>query len=216
MVGGVGVLLLSVSLVALQSFVITSGSMEGTLLAGDIVLTSRARVGWGLPGMDLPFPRYGAPRRGEVWIFKSESARGAKQVKRLIGVPGDTLTMRDGVVLVNGEELDEPYAEPTSGRGSSRADFAWQRAHLQPGTDPTPYTPTRDHWGPLVVPADAYFALGDNRDQSWDSRHTGLIGRDRLEGRVTLVVFSYGLSTSAEAIPRARGIRWRRIGRRVH
>lgn len=208
-------LLLAARLVAVRSFVITSGSMESTLLAGDVVLADRARVGRRVPGTDRRLPGHGPPRRGEVWVFRSERGRGGKQVKRLMGLPGDTLAMRNGVVSINGEALDEPYVGLTSGQASSHADFAWQRAHLPAAANPATYAPTRDDWGPLIIPEDSYFALGDNRDQSWDSRHTGLVGHDRLEGRVALVLFSYGMSPAATPLPRPRGIRWTRIGRRV-
>lgn len=209
-------LLLVLRLVAVRTFVIASGSMEGTLLPGDVVLADHARVGGRLPRTDLRLPGYGAPRRGEVWVFTSERAAGGKQVKRLIGLPGDTLTMRDGAVWVNGEMLDQPYARSMSGWDSPHASFTWQQAHLQAGTDPTLYTPTGNDWGPLVIPRASYFALGDNRDRSWDSRHYGLVEHDRLEGRVTFVLFSYGTMPAATALPRPRGVRWSRIGRLVH
>ena len=190
--------------------------MEGTLLAGDVVLTDHARVDPRVLGTDRRQSGYEVPRRGEVWVFTSGRARGEKQVKRLMGMPGDTLAMRNGVVWVNGEELDEPYVGLTTGRARPHTEFAWQRAHLAAAANPAAYAPTRDDWGPLLIPAGFYFALGDNRDQSWDSRHTGLVGHDRLEGRVAFVLFSYGRLPTTAVLPRPRGIRWSRIGRRVH
>lgn len=129
-------LLFAARLVAVRSFVITSGSMEGTLLAGDVVLTDHARVDPRVLGTERRQSGYGVPRRGEVWVFTSGRARGEKQVKRLMGMPGDTLAMRNGVVWVNGEELDEPYVGLTTGRARRHTEFTWQRAHLAASANP--------------------------------------------------------------------------------
>ena len=215
LLGGACVFLLAVRLVAVRSFVITSDSMESTLMSGDVVLARHAHLGGRVTRTDVKPLGYVTPRRGEVWVFRSQNARGGRKVKRLIGLPGDTLAMQNGVVWVNGEELDEPYTDNASDQDRSHAGSAWQLAQLAVGTNPTLSTPVREDWGPQVIPEDSYFALGDNRDQSWDSRHTGLVTHDRLEGRVAFVLFSYGMLPADTVLPRPRAVRWSRIGRRV-
>jgi signal peptidase I len=89
--------------------------------------------------------------------------------------------------------------------------MSWQRDHLAPGVDPAGYKPSRDNWGPLVVPEDHYFMLGDNREQSLDSRYWGLVEGWRLEGRAVFIYFSYNMD-SFRPFAFLREVRWPRIG----
>jgi signal peptidase I len=199
----------------LNTFVIISGSMENTLLVGDLLLVNRAAIGTVIPGTSLRIPGYSDPRRGDVLVFDPPHEENMKLVKRLIGLPGDTLLMKDKVVFVNGQPLEEPYARH-GGNGENFTDpiMAWQRPYLAPGVDPESYRPTRDDWGPLVIPPGHYFMLGDNRDASYDSRYWGLLEAWRLEGRAALIYFSYNRE-SLRAFPWLREVRWSRIGDRV-
>ncbi len=200
----------------LNTFVIISGSMENTLLVGDLLVVNRAAIGTRIPGTSIRIPGYSEPHRGDVLVFDPPHEEDMKLVKRLIGLPGDTLEMRDKVVYINGRSLDEPYTIH-GGNGGNFTDpiMEWQRRYLAPGVDPATYRPTRDDWGPIVVPPGNYFMMGDNRDASYDSRYWGLLEAWRLEGRAVLIYFSYNKG-SLRAFPWIREVRWSRIGDRIH
>lgn len=198
-----------------QTFVITSGSMEETLLVGDFLMVNRLGLGTRLPGTEVLTPGYSEPRRGDVLVFDPAHEEGIKLVKRLVGMPGDTLSMRDKVLYINGARQEEPYARWRDPEGDDEHPWMeWQLAHLTDGTDPKEYIPTRDNWGPIVVPVDRYFMLGDNRDFSLDSRYWGLIERWRIEGRAMFFYFSYNRDSRAP-FAFIREVRWDRFGRRI-
>ncbi len=206
------VLLVVIRSFLLQTFVITSGSMEDTLLVGDFLMVNRAALGSPVPGTNLRVPGYSEPRRGEVLIFDPAHEDRMKLVKRLVGMPGDTLAMEDKVLSVNGQVQEEAYAKWLDPEGDDRHPWMeWQREHLLPAEDAEAYSPTRDNWGPIVVPEGNYFMLGDNRDFSLDSRYWGLIERWRLEGRALFFYYSYDREapTPLAFIQEAR---WGRIG----
>ena len=156
----------------------SSGAMDSTLLAGDRFTVE-------------PFPdarvAQSRARHGVIVAHTYPPDSTKSFVKRLVGLPGDTLAMVGGVLRRNGRVVDEPYA--------------W---HAEPVSDSGP---TRNDWGPLVVPPGAYFVLGDNRDNSLDSRYWGFVKTNHLRGEVRRVYFSRD--------PESGAIRWRRLGRRV-
>jgi signal peptidase I len=195
----------------IQNFVITSGSMERTLLVGDFLMVNRVGLGSRIPFTRTLIPGYSDPRRFDVIVFDPPHEENLKLVKRLIGMPGDTLEMRDQALFINGERADEPYVQHDGSGDEQMPWMEWQRDHLAPGVDATQYRPTRDNWGPLVVPPDRYFMLGDNRDSSLDSRYWGLLERWRLEGRAVFIYFSYNKG-SDRPFSFLREIRWDRIG----
>jgi len=197
----------------IQTFVITSGSMEETLLVGDFLMVNRVALGTRIPGTLARTPGYSEPRRGEVLVFDPAHEDRMKLVKRLVGMPNDTLEMRGKVLYVNGEAQDEPYVKWEDPLGDDEHPWmAWQAEHLVPGHDPAEYRPTRDNWGPLIVPEGHYFMLGDNRDFSLDSRYWGLIERWRIEGKAMFFYFSYDRDSPA-SLSFLREVRWDRIGR---
>ena len=197
-----------------QTFVITSGSMKETLLVGDMLLVNRASIGSRIPGTGIRIPGYSEVRRGDVLVFDPHHEEDLKLIKRLIGLPGDTLEMRNRVLYLNGEIQDEPYAVHTDAPDEVDRGMAWQRDHLLDGTDPRTYAPTRDTWGPLVVPDGHYFMLGDNREESLDSRYWGPLATWRLEGRAVFTYYSYN-KDSFRPFPAIREVRWGRIGRGI-
>lgn len=198
-----------------QTFVIISGSMEETLLVGDLLLVNRAAVGSPIPGTSLRIPGYSKPKRGDILVFDPPHEENMKLVKRLMGLPGDTLEMRDKVLYVNGEALEEPYVRHTMDRGDDPSQMmSWQEEYALIPEGSGRYRPTRDNWGPLVIPPERFLMLGDNRDTSLDSRYWGLLERWRLEGRAVVVYFSYD-KESFRPFPWLREIRWGRIGDRV-
>lgn len=197
-----------------QTFVITSGSMEETLLVGDMLLVNRAAIGTQVPFTGLRIPGYSEPRRGDILVFDPPHEETLKLIKRLIGMPGDTLAMREGVLYLNGDRLDEPYVTHHDVEDERHPWMDWQRDHLVGDADPATYAPTRDNWGPIAIPPEHYFMLGDNRERSLDSRYWGLLEQWRLEGRAVFTYFSYNRD-SYRPFPAIREIRWNRIGRGI-
>lgn len=199
----------------IHTFVIISGSMEDTLLVGDLLLVNRAAIGSRIPGTSIRIPGYSHPKRGDILVFDPPHERNMKLVKRLVGLPGDTLEMRNKVLYLNGKPLDEPYVRHDDRFGDdSHPWMAWQERYLLPDERNGPYRPTRDNWGPIVVPPDRYFMLGDNRDTSLDSRYWGFLEGWRLEGRAVLIYFSYEKDPPTP-FAWIRKVRWSRIGDRV-
>ena len=199
----------------IEAFRIPSSSMEQTLLVGDFLFVNKALYGAEIPLVHARLPAVRDPRRGDIVVFDSRTENGVKVVKRVIGMGGDTLEMRGAVLFRNGVRQDEPYVEHVD-PGSDVSDpemRLWQLRYLLPGVDPRTYQPTRDTWGPIVVPAGQYFVMGDNRDNSFDSRYWGFVGRPVIRGRPLFVYYSYD-KTSWRVLPPLTAIRWGRIGMR--
>lgn len=210
------ILFLIIRTFLLNTFVIISGSMENTLLIGDLLVVNRAATGSRVPGTQIRIPGYSKPKRGDVLVFDPHHEEDMKLIKRLMGLPGDTLEMRAKQLFVNGEALEEPYVQHT--RGLARASdpaMAWQGGFLLPGMNRAEYRPTRDDWGPLIVPEGYYFMMGDNRDESYDSRFWGPLATWRIEGRASFIYFSYNRD-SYRPFPWLREIRWGRLLDRIH
>jgi signal peptidase I len=209
------ILFLFIRTFLIHTFVIISGSMEETLLVGDLLLVNRAAVGSTIPGTDWRIPGYSKLERGDILVFDPPHEDELKLVKRLMGLPGDTVEMRNKVLIVNGEALEEPYVQYADERDDSHPWMTWQEEYLlETDANGSEYRPTRDNWGPLVIPPDRYFMMGDNRDTSLDSRYWGFLEGWRLEGRAILVYFSYNKG-SLRPFPWLREIRWGRILDRV-
>ncbi|WP_419860175.1 signal peptidase I [Candidatus Palauibacter sp.] len=176
----------------LATSVISSGSMEDTLLVGDFLLVNRVALGTTIPFTNARVPGYAEPEYGDIIVFRADHSPGMDLVKRTVGLPGDTLRMEGGVLYRNGVEMEEPYVRRDPRRpdaGDIR--MLWQREYLIPDPERNEYRPTRDRWGPLVVPRERYFMLGDNRDDSLDSRFWGFVERREMRGRPFFVYFSY-------------------------
>jgi signal peptidase I len=196
---------------AVEAFKIPTASMEGTLLVGDFVLVNKAVFGARLPGIDRALPAAKEPGWGDVIVFHPPHALRKNYVKRVVGLPEDTLEMLDKVLYRNGAAVPEPYVRYLDGRGDAvHPDMDWQAHHLIASTGPG-YHPTRDNWGPLVVPTARYFVLGDNRDNSEDSRYWGFVDRDQIRGRPWFVYYSSSRAGGDWTFPWAR-IRWGRLG----
>jgi signal peptidase I len=199
-----------------HTFVIISGSMEETLLVGDLVMVNRAAVGSRVPGTSMRIPGYSEMERGDILVCDPPHEEDLKLVKRLMGLPGETVEMHEKVFFVNGEAQEEPYARHTQDRDDEMHPWmSWQENYLVPREGNGRYRPTRDNWGPLVIPEGYFFMLGDNRDTSLDSRYWGFLEEWRLEGRAILVYFSYN-KDSPRPFPWLREIRWGRVGDLIH
>ncbi|HEX6369527.1 MAG TPA: signal peptidase I [Longimicrobium sp.] len=202
-----------------QVYGVTTPSMAGTLRPGDYVMTSNAVFGPRVPLVHRRLPAFRGPRHGEVVVFdEGRPGAGPAVIKRIIGVPGDTLQMIDRTMLRNGRLLRERYlAAPSTADERLELDgplgVRWHLEALPAGASPAVYEPSRDTWGPLVVPAGHYFVMGDNRDWSVDSRVAGFIARSRIRGKVLAIYYSAD-PASTRPFPRAvTALRPRRIGR---
>jgi signal peptidase I len=176
---------------AFQAFKIPTGSMEDNLKVGDHIIVNKFIYGPGttLGGM-LPLREI---RRGDIIVFRYPLQPDTDFVKRVIGLPGDTVEVHDKIVSVNGKPLAEPYVihvDPT---------IYPPRPQL-----PEPYR-SRDQFGPYFVPQGQYFAMGDNRDRSSDSRYWGTVPRSMIKGKAFMVYWSFeGTPPSPDAPSSAR------------
>jgi signal peptidase I len=200
-----------------EAFKIPSGSMEGTLLVGDFLLVNKLVYGAEVPFVGKRLPRLEQPARGDVIVFQYPREPEKNYVKRLVGLPGDTLAMRDGVLMLNGRPQRERYVSHTDPNADPGGEeFRWQREHLVRSASAQPVDhPSRNNWGPLVVPESSYFVLGDNRDNSADSRYWGFVPDSLVRGRPMFVYYSYAPDT-AHHFAWLSGIRWYRLGERIH
>jgi signal peptidase I len=199
-----------------QAFRIPSPSMERTLLVGDWLFVNKAIYGAHVPFTRWTTPAFREPTRNDIVVFKSVEPefQGLDVVKRVIGVAGDTLEMRDRTIYRNGVALAEPYTQYEDGAPGDEPEKRekirnWQLPHLV-GRDTAGYWPDRAHWGPIRVPAGHVFAMGDNRDESWDGRFWGFLPRDSIQGTPMFIYYSYDAS-SYRALPFLTAIRWGRL-----
>jgi signal peptidase I len=177
---------------ALQAFEIPSSSMENTLLIGDHVFVDRMMLAPITRWIDRLIP-YRDPRHGDVFVFISPAQPGLYVVKRVMGIPGDRIHLRDGVVYRNGERLEEPYVVRKGDYNAYRDNF--------PSVPPGEYDDVTGDWrselsshvqnGDLVVPPGKVFAMGDNRDVSLDSRYWGFVPRGNVIGRPMFIYWSF-------------------------
>jgi signal peptidase I len=187
-----------------QNFVIPSGSMEDTLLVGDHLVVDRVTLA--PPAHWMPLVRYREPRRGDIVVFikpvaePEPDADGKPQylflVKRLIGIPGDHIHLRNGIVIINGVAQDQPHAKPTT--PENHQDFLDEFPSVPPWPQPGGATeswavdfPNHLAEGDLVVPQGMYFMMGDNRHDSLDSRFWGFVPRANIVGRPLFNYWSF-------------------------
>lgn len=212
------VLFLFIRTFFVEAFQIPSGSMERTLLVGDFLFVNKAAYGAQIPGIDARVPGYANPKRGDVVVFTFPRNPSQHYVKRVIALAGDTVAMVRGHVRVNSRAVNEDYVQRTDPEHDVRSpEFRWQRAHLAARTPDAlrRYHPTRDNWGPLVVPTGKFFVLGDNRDNSSDSRYWGFVDNAAVRGRPLVVYFSYDREAE-DPLPWLTDIRWSRLGSLIH
>ncbi len=163
-----------------QAFKIPSGSMLETLQIGDHLLVTKFAYDVRLPSniwLDTTdgkvLYKSGDPERGDIVVFKFPEDERKDFIKRVIGLPGDTIEIREKVVTINGEVIDEPYVMHT-------------KANMMP---------IRDNFGPFTVPADQFFVMGDNREGSYDSRWWGTVKREKIVGKALVIYWSWGSIT---------------------
>jgi signal peptidase I len=189
----------------IQHFEIPSSSMEKTLLIGDHVFVDRLTpTGKGFPYPLLPYHNV---HRGDIAVFVSPAEPGLYLVKRIVGVPGDRIHLRDGKVFLNGLEQKEPYVyydygsinhAPDMYRDNFPAASPFGRATPEWAASMHNYIQGLD----LVVPKDHYFAMGDNRDVSYDSRFWGFVPKENIMGGPLFIAWSLN-QTAADFEPRS-------------
>jgi len=180
------VLALLIRTFVVQAFKIPSGSMEDTLLIGDHILVSKFSYGLQVPkpamikfmGATVPFfetrlvNAWGKVERGDVVVFRFPGDRSKDYIKRVIGLPGDTVELKDKVLYVNGNKLDDPWGV---NKGSLYGEFSEKNFNF----------------GPYRVPEDNIFVMGDNRDRSFDSRYWGTVPMKDVKGRAFIIYWSW-------------------------
>jgi signal peptidase I len=210
-----------------EAFRIPSGSMEPTLQVGDWLFVNKLRLGPNIPFTNTSLPGYAEPRRNDVVVFVSPPQDPAIRispdevtpmlVKRIVGVGGDTLFMRQGSLFVNGTLVPPRNVDPTplgAMVDEPQPLFAWQHrievARSRFGAAEA--FPSLHSWGPIVIPAGMFFMMGDNRDNSVDSRYYGPVPRGNLRGTPTFVYYSYDPIDGLDYFRALTEIRWRRLG----
>lgn len=184
-----------------QAFKIPSGSMEPNLLIGDQLLVNKFVFAPTVSSAERAILPIRDVRRGEVVVFKFPEDPERDFIKRVVGLPGETIEFKDRRIVVNGRPVEDPHAHylPRGGAGGS--------FEIAPGD-------VRDHYGPVVVPADALFVMGDNRDNSADSRYWGFMPIRNLKGRALMIYWSW--DGSGESMSPLTETRWARLLRQVH
>jgi len=157
-----------------QTFRIPSGSMEDTLLVGDFLIVNKFIYGIKVPFTDTRLPGIREPERGDIIVFEYPNpdprARKENYVKRCIGLPGDVVELKNNVLYINGERIEEEYIK------------------LKPPT------PRWSDYGPIKVPDGSYFMMGDNRNWSADSRDWGFMDKDLIQGKAVVIYWSWNAS----------------------
>lgn len=166
------VVALTLKALLLQPFTIPSGSMEDTLLIGDYILVQKYEYGYSLLNKTERFLEFRKPQRREILVFVYPQDHSKDFVKRCIGLPGDVIDYKNKVLFVNGVKQDEPYAKHISPDIIPIGDYSG---------DP------RDNFGPVTVLPGHYFMMGDNRDNSLDSRYWGQLDEKLIKGRAWFI-----------------------------
>ena len=224
---GAVLIYLVIKTLLMEAFRIPSGSMIPSLLVGDWLFVNKLAYGPHVPFTRVNLPGYDDPMRGDVVVFVSPyqpdmAAMGDDAtptlVKRLVGMPGDTLYMREGLLHVNGLPQRQGYAAASNPKGDPSETsplMDWQHRIELSGTrfGSPPRAPALDNWGPLLIPQDHYFMMGDNRYASKDSRFWGTVPRTNVRGRPMFIYYSYRAGGESDRpLPFITDIRWGRIG----
>jgi signal peptidase I len=180
-----------------QAFKIPTGSMENNLLVGDHLLVDKFAFAPTLSSFERMFLPVSHIKRGDVIVFKYPQEPDRDFIKRVIGLPGEKLEMKRKVVYINDKPLTEPYVHfnlPLSPAGKSEINDI------------------REDYGPVIVPADAYFMMGDNRDNSADSRVWNFLPADYIKGKALLIYWSYEPDQNGGGLLDVlTGARWNRL-----
>ncbi len=193
------ILALFVRTFVVQAFKIPTGSMENNLLIGDHLLVNKLIFAPTMTSLERAVLPADPIERGDIIVFKYPEDPERYYIKRVIGLPHDTLELRGKQLFVNGKVLDEPYVHFLFG-------------DALPGSPDYADLDVRRKYGPVTVPADHYFMMGDNRDNSQDSRYWGFLPRSYVKGKALFVYFSFGDAAGGLL----SSIRWSRMFHQIH
>ncbi len=183
----------------IQAFKIPSGSMLPTLQIGDHLLVSKFYYGLRVPFSGKTLIPWNVPEHGDVIVFKYPRDRSIDYIKRVIGVPGDTIEIKNKKVFINNKAIKDPYA------------------HFKSKTVYKGSVSPRDNLGPFSVPDDKIFAMGDNRDNSSDGRFWGFVDQKDIRGKAFIIYWSWDIkNTSLLSLKRFASIRWNRLADIIH
>jgi signal peptidase I len=185
-------LALVIRTLVVQAFTIPSGSMMDTLLVGDYILVNKFLYGPEVPFTDWRLPGLRSPHRGDIIVFRYPQDEKRDFIKRIIGTPGDEIQIRGHDVYVNGQRLEESYIKHTGVAPVHAGAVACAYAF---GCERT------------VIPPDSYFVMGDNRDNSQDSRYWGYVRQEKIKGKAFLIYWSWDGDR--------HWLRWWRLGKYV-
>lgn len=189
---------------SVQAFKIPTGSMENNLLIGDHLLVNKWRYAPTLSTLERAVLPITTLRRGDIVVFKYPEDPERDFIKRVIGLPGETLELKNKVVHINGQPLDEPYVH-----------FL-----LPPGHGGENSFDVRDNFGPVTVPEGRVFVMGDNRDNSQDSRYWSFLPMNYIKGRAMMVYWSFAGADSGSGGTASggylSGTRWSRLLHQIH
>jgi len=180
------ILALFIRTFVVQAFKIPSGSMKPTLKIGDHILVNKFIYGVKLPYVRKTIIPISDPERGDIIVFKYPEEPDKDFIKRVIGIPGDTVKIKEKQVFVNGKPFHHEYSMHTD-------------SNVIPGR-----VNHRDNFGPVTVPEDAYFVMGDNRDNSYDSRFWGFVKESAIKGEAFIIYWSWDSEDF--------DVRWGRLG----
>ena len=198
------ILALFVRTFVVQAFKIPTGSMENNLLIGDHLLVNKFVFAPTLTGAERTLLPIDPIRRGDIIVFKYPEQPDRDFIKRVIGLPGETIELRNKKVHINGTLLDEPYVH-----------FIFPPEDGPSGAPDLPDFDVTRSYGPVMVPERHYFMMGDNRDNSQDSRYWGFMPEEYVKGKALFVYFSFG--ESAGGLSGLLGnVRWNRILHQIH
>lgn len=192
------ILALIIRTFVIQAFKIPSGSMLPTLQIGDHLLVSKFIYGVKIPFTGKTLIPVSKPKPGDVVVFQYPKNPDLDYIKRVIGVAGDTVEIRDKKLFVN----NKPFAD----QHGVFKDTVIHPANLD----------ARDNLGPITVPAGKIFVMGDNRDNSYDSRFWGFVGLEAVRGKAWIIYWSWDVQLPVFSLDRLRSIRWGRVGDLVH
>lgn len=185
-----------------QAFRIPTGSMEDTLLVGDFLLVNKCVYGPVVPFLNWRLPSWSEPVPGDVVVFKFPDDPSLDYIKRLIAVEGQSVSVRDKQVFVDGQ----PVALPLEGKyiDTRIKPAGYEESDIDPSG-----AGNRDQYGPVTIPPGHYFVMGDNRDNSLDSRYWGFLPRENIVGRAMVIYFSWDIYVPTYQI--LDKIRWSRL-----
>jgi len=176
-----------------QAFKIPSSSMEPTLLVGDHILVSKFIYGIRIPYIGTKFLTFHKPKRGDIIVFVYPEDPKKDFIKRVIATEGEEVQIKDTKIFINGKAIEDPWGVYRERNGP------FVPSHFRP----------RDNYGPRLVPSNSLFVLGDNRDNSQDSRYWGFVDLSAVKGKAFIIYFSY----NKKAMDVLEKVRWSRFGK---